>query len=74
MTAVLDTEFVNDGGGAVLQSLDNMGVSYEVKKLPFDSAIGWMRDRVVYSAEDTGQVYGISLLSVLCGYVCYVNL
>ena len=53
---MLDSDVLTDGGGAILQSLEAMGVQYGVKKLPCDSTIGWMRDRVVYSAEEDGQV------------------
>lgn len=47
---------LTDGGGAILQSLESMGVQYDVKKLPCNSTIGWMRDRVEYIAEESGLV------------------
>ena len=47
---------LTDGGGAILQSLENMGVQYEVKKLPCDATIGWMRNRVEFVAEENSQV------------------
>ena len=56
MTAVLDSDVLTDGGGAILQSLESMGVQYEVKKLPCDATIGWMRNRVEFVAEENGQV------------------
>ena len=55
-TAVVDSEALTDGGAAILQGLENMGVQYEVKKLPVDSTIGWMRDSVTYVPEENGQV------------------
>ena len=62
MTAVLDSDVLTDGGGAILQSLESMSVQYEVKKLPCHSTIGWMRDRVEYSAEESGQVKVLFLM------------
>ena len=56
VTAVLDSDVLTDGGGAILQSLESMGVQYEVKKLPCDATIGWMRNRVEFVAEENGQV------------------
>ena len=53
---MLDSDVLTDGGGAILQSLESMGVQYEVKKLPCDATIGWMRNRVEYVAEESGQV------------------
>lgn len=63
VTTVLDSEILNDGGGAILQALDSMVVQYEVKSLPFKSCIGWMRDKVEYSADENGKVcYTIKLV------------
>jgi len=56
VTAVLDSDVLTDGGGAILQSLESMGVQYEVKKLPCDATIGWMRNRVEFVAEENGQI------------------
>eukprot|EP00112_Aurelia_sp_Birch-Aquarium-sp1_P009584 Seg2093.4 transcript_id=Seg2093.4/GoldUCD/mRNA.D3Y31 product="Crossover junction endonuclease EME1" protein_id=Seg2093.4/GoldUCD/D3Y31 len=56
ITAVVDTEALTDGGAGILQGLENMGVQYEVKKLPVNSTIGWMRDSVTYAPQENGQI------------------
>ena len=59
ITTVLDSGLLNDGGGQILQSLDSMEVQYEIKKLPVQSTVGWMRDHVEYVVGDDCQVcYG----------------
>eukprot|EP00794_Sanderia_malayensis_P008993 gene8993-9954_t len=60
ITTVLDASILNDGGGSILQALDTLGVQYEVKKLPVEASIGWMRDHVEFKVEDNCQIKRLS--------------
>ncbi|XP_065065644.1 crossover junction endonuclease EME1-like isoform X2 [Rhopilema esculentum] len=56
ITTVLDSTVLSDGGSAILQALETAGVQFEVKRMPVDSSIGWMRNQVEYTAEENGQI------------------
>uniref|UniRef100_A0A7M5UA01 ERCC4 domain-containing protein n=1 Tax=Clytia hemisphaerica TaxID=252671 RepID=A0A7M5UA01_9CNID len=50
--AVVDPSLIEGANGAdILKGLQDLGVRYEIKTLPFPSCIGWMKENATYSAD-----------------------
>jgi len=50
--AVVDPSLIEGANGAdILKGLQDLGVRYEIKTLPFPSCIGWMKENATYTAD-----------------------
>ncbi len=65
MTTVLDSSLLQDGGGSILKSLDTLAVQYEIKQMPVQGTIGWMRNHVEFTVQDDCQVTRFIFVVVL---------
>ena len=53
---VIDPKLITDDGADILKALQDLGAEYQVKELPLQSCIGWMREKVEFNVGENSQV------------------
>ena len=53
---MIDPKLITDDGADILKALQDLGAEYQVKELPLQSCIGWMREKVEFNVGENSQV------------------